>query len=128
METEEKETKKEVVEKKVYEDGKHEYASKSVAGSTSSSPTPFQAWEKACDDAIQLTNTIWGLKMNTQQQMYAHRDTDINEKFQLYKSQIDDERTGCRRCNNRRITATWHYKKGGSDKAFCRFPTCMKSW
>jgi len=55
----------------------------------SSAPSSFEAWEKACDDAIELTNTIWGLKLNTQQQMYAHRETDISEKFQLYKSQID---------------------------------------
>jgi len=134
MDTEEKATKREVVEKKVYEEGGHEYASKGVAGaglglgiagtalglmalwgrsgsllggsstpeninintegssaggSADNSPSSFQAWEKACDDALQLTNTIWGLKTNTQQQMYAHRETDISEKFQLYKSQID---------------------------------------
>ena len=32
---------------------------------------------------------MWGLKVGTLNQMYAHRDTDINEKFQLWKSQID---------------------------------------
>lgn len=133
METEGKETMKEVVEKKVYEEGNDKYASKGVAGSglglgiagtalgllalwgrnggllggsstpenvninadsgssnsSSSAPSSFEAWEKACEDAIKLTDTIWGLKLNTQQQMYAHRETDISEKFQLYKSQID---------------------------------------
>lgn len=54
-----------------------------------SAPTAFQAWEKGCDEALALTNTIWGLKVNTQEQMYNHRETDIAEKFQLYKSQID---------------------------------------
>lgn len=126
-------TNKEIIEKKVYEDGKHEYASKGVAGTAlgigigglalallngggrglfgglgggaampeninintaegnngSSTPTAFQAWEKGVDEAIALTNTIWGLKVNTQEQMYNHRETDIAEKFQLYKSQID---------------------------------------
>lgn len=58
-------------------------------GSTDAAPTAFQAWEKGCDEALALTNTIWGLKVNTQEQMYAHRETDIAEKFSLYKSQID---------------------------------------
>jgi len=132
METEAKEVTKEVIGKKVHEDGKHEYASKGVAGSGlglgiagtalglmalwgrngglfgggssmpeninintdgsssgSGAPSTFEAWEKSCEDAIKLTNTLWGLKVNTQEQMYAHRERDINEKFQLYKSQID---------------------------------------
>ena len=134
--------KKEIVEKKVYEDGKKEYASKSMAGTalgfgiagtalglwgasrrsglgigggmpenvnintvsdaiagrSGAAPTAFQAWEKECEDAIALTNTIWGLKVNTMEQMYAHRDTDVydhmSEKlntaaFGLYKGQRD---------------------------------------
>lgn len=128
-------TNKEIVEKKVYESGKHdEYASKGIAGaalgigigglalallngngrglfglgggvsmpdnvnintasggsaSSADAPTAFEAWEKSCDEALALTNTIWGLKVNTQEQMYAHRETDVSEKFSLWKSQID---------------------------------------
>lgn len=63
--------------------------SDSTGGSSAATPTAFQAWEKGCDEALALTNTIWGLKVNTQEQMYAHRETDIAEKFSLYKSQID---------------------------------------
>lgn len=63
--------------------------SDSNGGSSAAAPTAFQAWEKGCDEALALTNTIWGLKVNTQEQMYAHRETDITEKFSLYKSQID---------------------------------------
>lgn len=59
------------------------------SGGSSEAPTAFQAWEKGVDEAIALTNTIWGLKVNTQEQMYNHRETDISEKFQLWKSQID---------------------------------------
>lgn len=47
------------------------------------------AWEKGCEEALALTNTIWGLKVNTQEQMYAHREVDVAEKFQLWKSQVD---------------------------------------
>lgn len=132
METENKQ----IIEKKVYEDGRRNYATQGEAlgigipalvlggaaaasllfgrgrgfgiagtgmpeniaiatggaagsGSGTAAPTAFQAWEKGCDDVVALTNEIWGQKVNTLNQMYAHRDTDVNEKFQLWKSQID---------------------------------------
>lgn len=62
--------------------------SDAVAGRAGAAPTAFQAWEKGCQEALALTNTIWGLKLNTQEQMYAHRETDVNEKFQLWQSQV----------------------------------------
>lgn len=126
--------KKDIIEKKVYEDGKKEYASKGVAGTglglgiagtvlgvmslfgnrnglglgnnmpenvnintsgggagSGVAPSAFQAWEKSCEEALALTNTIWGLKVNTQEQMYAHRDTDVAEKFSIWKSQVDGD-------------------------------------
>ena len=52
-------------------------------------PTAFESYQHECEDVLALTNEIWGLKVNTQNQMYEHRDTDINEKFQLWKSQVD---------------------------------------
>lgn len=58
-------------------------------GSYGAAPTAFGAWEKECQDALALTNEMWGLKVGTLNQMYAHRDIDINEKFQLWKSQVD---------------------------------------
>ena len=65
--------------------------SDAIAGRSGVAPTAFQAWEKGCEEALSLTNTIWGLKVNTQEQMYAHREIDINEKWQLYKSQVDGD-------------------------------------
>ena len=59
------------------------------AGLASASPTPFQAWENACEGRLALTNEMWGLKMNTMTQMYDHRQTDIAEKFSIWKSQVD---------------------------------------
>lgn len=56
---------------------------------SSVAPTAFQAWEKECSDNLALTNTIWELQLSGERQVYAHRETDVNEKFQLYKSQID---------------------------------------
>ena len=52
-------------------------------------PTAFESYSHECEDVLALTNEIWGLKVNTQNQMYAHRNTDVAEKFQLYKSQVD---------------------------------------
>lgn len=55
----------------------------------SAAPTAFQAWEKSCDEAIELTNAMWGMKVASMQADYDHRNTDVAEKFSLYKSQVD---------------------------------------
>lgn len=128
---------KQIVEKKVYEEGKKEYATKGVgnagltlgiigtalgayalwgrgnglggvsmpenvnintnrdsasvlaAGDGITAPTAFQTWEKGCQEALALTNAIWGLHVSSMQADYDHRQTDIAEKFQLWKSQVD---------------------------------------
>lgn len=60
-----------------------------VGSAGTTGPTAFQAWEKSCDDAIELTNAMWGLKVGSLQADYEHRNTDVAEKFSLYKSQVD---------------------------------------
>lgn len=60
-----------------------------MTGNNNAAPTAFQAWENACDGRLALTNEMWGLKMNTMTQMYDHRQTDIAEKFSIWKSQVD---------------------------------------
>lgn len=60
-----------------------------VGGSTSASPSAFQSWAKECDDVVELTNTIWSQKVNTLEMMAGAREIDVNEKFQLWKSQVD---------------------------------------
>lgn len=54
-------------------------------------PTAFQAWEKSCDDVIALTNAMWGLKVGSMQADYDHRNTDVAEKFSIWKSQVDGD-------------------------------------
>lgn len=121
-----------VVEKKIYEDGKKEYASKGLAGtalgigigglalallngngrgvfgslggsnmpenvnintyganSSSNQPTALQVMEKECDDEVKLLTYMFGMKLDTANKFYAMRETDIAEKFGLYKSQVD---------------------------------------
>lgn len=121
-----------VVEKKIYEDGKKEYASKGLAGTalgigigglalallngngrgvfgslggsnmpenvninayganaSSNQPTALQVMEKECADEVKLLTDMFGLKLDTANKFYAMRETDIAEKFGLYKSQVD---------------------------------------
>lgn len=54
-------------------------------------PSAFNAWEKECEDILALTNTIYGLKIGTMTAAQQARNVDINEKFQLWKSQIDSD-------------------------------------
>lgn len=61
------------------------------AGSYGAAPTSFQAWEKSCDEALELTNAMWGLKVGSMQADYDHRNTDVAEKFSLWKSQVDGD-------------------------------------
>lgn len=129
------ETKDHIVEKKIYEDGKKEYASKGVAGTAlglgiagtalgvlpwltgsrgifgslgsgsmpenvnintygngyggNNSPTALQVLEKENNDEVALLEKMYGLKLDTANKFYAMRETDIAEKFSLYKGYMD---------------------------------------
>ena len=124
-----------VVEKKIYEEKKHdEYASKGIAGtglglgiagtalglgawlfggnrsvfgslggnmpenvnintyganSSSNQPTALQVMEKECADEVKLLTDMFGLKLDTANKFYAMRETDIAEKFSMYKGATD---------------------------------------
>lgn len=52
-------------------------------------PTAFQTWEKECEDTLDITNEMWGLKVNTLNNAKEAREVDVNEKFQLWKSQVE---------------------------------------
>lgn len=54
-------------------------------------PTAFQTWEKECEDTLALTNELWAMRVATMSEMYQHRGVDVNEKFQLWKSQVDGD-------------------------------------
>lgn len=60
-----------------------------VAGDGVSSPSAFQAWEKSCDDAIELTKAFYNSRITQLGEARQAREIDINEKFGLYKNQID---------------------------------------
>lgn len=128
------ENKDHIVEKKVYEEGKKEYASKGVAGTalglgiagtalgvlpwltgnkggifgsmgsnmpenvnintygmvaSNAAPTALQVMEKECADELKLTTEMFGLKLDTANKFYAMRETDISEKFSLWKGVVE---------------------------------------
>lgn len=62
-----------------------------MGGMSGTAPTAFQSWEKGCEDALALTNAMWGLKVSTMDNARAAREVDINEKFQIWKSQVDGD-------------------------------------
>ena len=121
-----------VVEKKIYEDGKKEYASKGLAGTalgigigglalallngngrgvfgslgngmpdnvnintyggmtaSNTAPTALEVMEKECDDEVKLLTDMFGLKLDTANKFYDMRETDIAEKFSMYKGATD---------------------------------------
>ena len=121
-----------VVEKKIYEDGKKEYASKGLAGTalgigigglalallngngrgvfgslgngmpdnvnintyggmtaSNTAPTALEVMEKECDDEVKLLTDMFGLKLDTANKFYSMRETDIAEKFSMYKGATD---------------------------------------
>lgn len=65
--------------------------SDAIAGRNGAAPTAFGAYSHSCEAQLALTNEMWGLKMNTLNLMYQHRDTDVAEKFGLWKSQVDGD-------------------------------------
>lgn len=71
-------------------------------------PTTFEVYEHECSDVLNLTNSLWQQKVNTLELLSANRNTDVAEKFSLFKSQIDadfglykDNRDNIDRVNNR---------------------------
>ena len=59
------------------------------ANASSNQPTALQVMEKECADEVKLLTDMFGLKLDTANKFYAMRETDVAEKFGLYKSQVD---------------------------------------
>ena len=55
------------------------------ANTSSNQPTALQVMEKECADEVKLLTDMFGLKLDTANKFYAMRETDIAEKFSMYK-------------------------------------------
>lgn len=82
------------------------------ANSSSNQPTALQVMEKECADEVKLLTDMFGLKLDTANKFYAMRETDIAEKFGLYKSQVDAINAE----NRRAIDAEFGLYKAGRDR------------
>lgn len=147
-----------IVEKKIYEDGKKEYASKGVAGtalglgiagtalgllaggigggrgvfgslgtgnmpdnvnintygglsSVNASPSAYDVMQKECADEVKLLTDMFGMKLDTANKFYAMRETDIAEKFSLYKGYVE----GLNAENRRSVAAEFGLYKNQRD-------------
>ena len=56
---------------------------------SNTAPTALDVMEKECADEVKLLTDMFGLKLDTANKFYAMRETDVAEKFGLYKSQVD---------------------------------------
>ena len=56
---------------------------------SNTAPTALEVMEKECADEVKLLTDMFGLKLDTANKFYAIRETDVAEKFGLYKSQVD---------------------------------------
>lgn len=82
------------------------------ANASSNQPTALQVMEKECADEVKLLTDMFGLKLDTANKFYAMRETDIAEKFGLYKSQVDAINAE----NRRAIDAEFGLYKAGRDQ------------
>lgn len=80
-------------------------------GGSSNSPTALQVMEKECADEVKLLTDMFGLKLDTANKFYAMRETDIGEKFSLYKGYVD----GLNAENRRSMQAEFELYKNGRD-------------
>ena len=93
-------------------------------------PSGFYTFSKECEDILNLTNTVWGLKVGTMQAAQAARDVDVAEKFSLWKSQIDadfglyiNNRDNIDRVNNRinnELFSLYKYTRDKDDETNAR--------
>ena len=59
------------------------------ANANANQPTALQVMEKECADEVKLLTYMFGLKLDTANKFYAMRETDIAEKFSMYKGAND---------------------------------------
>lgn len=61
------------------------------SGGAFGAPSAFQVYSKECDDAIALTSTLYQGRIASMKELQAAREIDVNEKFQIWKSQVDGD-------------------------------------
>ena len=75
-------------------------------------PTALQVMEKECSDEVKLLTDMFGLKLDTSNKFYQMRETDIAEKFSLYKGGVEAINAE----NRRAMDAEFGLYKAGRDQ------------
>lgn len=93
-------------------------------------PTAFEAYQHECDDVLALTSAFYNQRINSLQEATAARNTDVAEKFSLYKSQVDadfglyvNNRDNIDRVNNRindEVFSLYKYTRDKDDETNAR--------
>lgn len=52
-------------------------------------PTALEVMEKECADEVKLLTDMFGLKLDTSNKLYAMRETDVAEKFSMWKGFVE---------------------------------------
>ena len=60
-------------------------------------PTALEVMEKECADEVKLLTDMFGLKLDTSNKLYAMRETDVAEKFSMWKGFVEAINTENRR-------------------------------
>ena len=79
--------------------------------SSNTAPTALEVMEKECSDEVKLLTDMFGLKLDTANKFYAMRETDVAEKFSLWKGLND----GLNAENRRSIEAEFGLYKSQRD-------------
>lgn len=82
------------------------------ANSSSNQPTALEVMEKECADEVKLLTDMFGLKLDTANKFYAMRETDIAEKFSMYKGATEAINAE----NRRAMEAEFGLYKAGRDE------------
>lgn len=82
------------------------------ANASSNQPTALQVMEKECADEVKLLTYMFGMKLDTANKFYAMRETDIAEKFSMYKGATDAINAE----NRRAMEAEFGLYKAGRDE------------
>lgn len=59
------------------------------ATSNNAAPTALEVMEKECNDEVKLLTDMFGLKLDTANKFYAMRETDVAEKFSMWKGFVE---------------------------------------
>lgn len=78
-------------------------------------PTALEVMEKECADEVKLLTDMFGLKLDTANKFYAMRETDVAEKFSIWKGFVEAQNAENRRAMEAEF-GLYKSQRDGNDK------------